>query len=48
MSRRFIKTANNALKYFTNPLVQGKYKVVPPPKVPDHIVRPPYIDNPNP
>jgi len=48
MSGRVMKTANKALKYFTNPLVQGKYQVVPPPQVPDHIIRPPYINNPNP
>lgn len=48
MSGRIMKTANKALKYFTNPLVQGKYQVVPPPKVPDHITPPPYINNPNP
>ena len=48
MSGRMMKTATKALKYFTNPLVQGKYQVVPPPPVPDHIIRPPYINNPNP
>lgn len=48
MSGRMMKTATKALKYFTNPLVQGKYQVVPPPPVPDHIIRPPYINNNNP
>lgn len=48
MSGRILKTANKTLKYFTNPLVQGKYQVVPPPHVPDHIIRPSFVNNPNP
>ncbi len=48
MSGRILKTATKALKYFTNPLIQGKYEVIPPPPVPSHITLPPYINNPNP
>ncbi len=45
MSGRVSKTVSKALKYFTNPLVQGKYQVIPPPQVPSHIKLPPYINN---
>ena len=48
MSGRISKTATKTLKYFTNPLVDGKYKVVGPPSVPNHIIKPPYINNQNP
>jgi hypothetical protein len=48
MSGRILKQTTKTLKYFTNPLVQGKYEVIPPPRVPDHIKLPPYINNPNP
>lgn len=43
MSGRVIKATQRTLKYFTNPLVEGKYKVIPPPAIPSHIKRPPYI-----
>jgi hypothetical protein len=45
MSRRVLRAAGS---YFKNPLVEGKYPVIPPPPTPPHIVKPPYIDNPNP
>lgn len=48
MSGRILKTVTRTLKYFTNPLVQGKYEVIPPPAVPSHIIPAPYINNPNP
>lgn len=48
MSGRTLKTANKTLKYFTNPLVQGKYSVIPPHPVPNHIIPAPYVNNPNP
>jgi hypothetical protein len=48
MSGRIIRQTTKTMKYFTNPLIQGKYQVVPPPQVPSHIQPPPYINNPNP
>lgn len=45
MSRRIIKTGAN---YFKNSLVEGKYKVIPPPSVPSHIIRPDYVASSNP
>lgn len=45
MSRRIIKTLTN---HFKNPLVEGQYKVIPPPPIPPHIVKPDYVINPNP
>ncbi len=45
MSRRIIKKSVN---YFSNPLVEGKYKVLPPPTVPSHIIKPDYITSKNP
>lgn len=48
MSGRIIKQTTRTIKYFTNPLIQGKYQVLPPPQVPAHITPPPYINNPNP
>lgn len=48
MSGRIAKTATRTLKYFTNPLIEGKYQVVPPPKVPSHIQAPLYVNNQNP
>lgn len=38
----------NGLKYFKTPLVEGQYAVIPPKKVPEHIIKPNYVDNPNP
>ena len=43
MSRKIINSSAKTLKYFTNPLVEGKYEVKPPPKVPSHIVFPAYM-----
>lgn len=48
MSGRIRKTVTRTLKYFTNPLIQGKYQVIPPPPIPNHITPAPYINNPNP
>ena len=44
--RPYDENCYKSIKIF--PLVQGKYQVVPPPPVPDHIIRPPYINNNNP
>jgi hypothetical protein len=46
--KKAINTAAKTIKYFKNPLVEGKYPVIPPPPVPNNIVPPPYINNPNP
>jgi hypothetical protein len=48
MSGRVLKTVSKTLKYFTNPLIEGKYPVIPPPQVPSHIEVPEYIINANP
>ena len=45
MSRRIIK---NVCNYFKNPLVEGKYPVIPPREIPPHIIKPPYVGHPNP
>jgi hypothetical protein len=45
MSRRLAKNIPN---YFLNPLVEGKYPVIPPPPTPSHIVKPLYVNNPKP
>lgn len=42
------KIVRNIPTYFQNPLVEGKYRVVPPPAIPPHIIAPPYVNNPNP
>ena len=46
--KKALNTAVKTLRYFTNPLIQGKYPVIPPLEVPKHIVSPPYVNNPNP
>ncbi len=51
MSRRVLKKSINSIKsinFFPNPLVQGKYSVLPPPPVPPHIIRPDYVTSKNP
>jgi hypothetical protein len=45
MSRKLVQ---NAIKYFKNPLVEGKYPVIPPPQVPPHILKPDYVTSLNP
>jgi hypothetical protein len=45
MSRRIARTTTN---YFKNPLIEGKYKVIPPPPVPNHIIKPEYVTSSNP
>lgn len=34
MSGRVTKATQRAIKYFSNPLIEGKYKVIPPPSIP--------------
>lgn len=34
--------------FFKNPLVEGKYNVIPPPSIPSHIALPKYVTDPNP
>lgn len=37
MSRKIVKSAIN---FFKNPLVEGRYPVIPPPQIPAHIIKP--------
>ena len=45
MSRRVTK---NIYNFFKNPLVEGRYPVIPPPEVPQHIDKPAYATSKNP
>lgn len=45
MARRLLRDRPN---FFANPLVQGQYKVLPPKRVPDHIIKPSYVDSSSP
>ena len=45
MAKRILKNLTN---FYKNPLVEGKYPVIPPPSIPQHIVKPAYADSPNP
>ena len=40
MSRKITRSIVN---YFKNPLVEGKFAVLAPPTVPEHIIKPAYV-----
>ena len=48
MRTKIINSFARATKHFLKPLVEGEFKVVPPPPVPKHIVKPQYATSPNP
>ena len=46
MSGRVTDKIRRSAMHFKNKLIENRYKVIPPPPVPPHIVKPQYAINP--